>query len=465
MSIFGTPTTANGGVRLGSSMTTGDFTTSVGDLIIVYVGYSNGGAVTSFQDAAGNSYTAESSFNNSGGGQTGLFYICNGATEAKASNTVTVDLSGSPNNAICWVWDIPITGGPATFDVLGQAAASVGATLDTTGTDEFVACIGYNQTGGNFSHDTNFTLESENFQTFGGAEQATFTSAQDLTLTMGQSSADISIQGIAFKAPSSSPIAADIAGVGSVSADLIGIVDISASIAGVGSVSAETAGTGVLEADIAGVGSVVAEVGAGGSLEADIAGVGSVVAAVEGFAHISASIEGSGEVTALLSGLAQLSASIFGTSIVSVSVPSGVPIPFSQRTTAAAAVFVCIGISAPQTGQTFKPPIVASSYTTDPATLGALSLEYAALVSIYRLFGNQSINNQAQLVTLLNWAQAWIYALYTTLLTITPPEVDPDLFENLVLLVSNAVQTMFNITGLSPSVPPPPVTGAIFSLQ
>jgi hypothetical protein len=199
MSIFGSPATANGGSRGGGSFTTGTFSTSLGDLIVVFVGYSSG-AITGFSDAAGNTYSPQTPFT-AGGGQTGVFYVCLSATNVSASNSVTVTLSGGPNNSMGWVYDVPITGGPPAQDVLNQNNANVGSVLSTTGSDEIVFCIGYNQTGSNFSADSGFTLDSANFQTFGGAEHNTYSSSQSLTLKMGDSSGSDGIYGIAFKAP------------------------------------------------------------------------------------------------------------------------------------------------------------------------------------------------------------------------------------------------------------------------
>ena len=66
------------------------------------------------------------------------------------------------------------------------------------------------------------------------------------------------------------------------------------------------------------------------------------------------------------------------------------PLPFSKRTTAAAAVFACLSIASPMQG--------APTLTSNVAILTALQLEYAQLVNLYPVLIHQdTANNQADL--------------------------------------------------------------------
>lgn len=207
MSIFGTIADANGGERFEASITSGEFSTALGDLIAIFVGFSDSGTVAEFTDVAGNDYTPQALFHNLNGGQFGQWYVCLSATKASATNTATATFSGgAQNNSIIWVYDTPISGGTPELD--GAVAQGAGSTGDfnTTGLDEIVFCVGYNQTGGNFTVDTDFTLDSDNFGTFGGAEHATFSSAQNgLDLSFDGSSNGITVAAIAFKAAPPAP--------------------------------------------------------------------------------------------------------------------------------------------------------------------------------------------------------------------------------------------------------------------
>lgn len=84
-----------------------------------------------------------------------------------------------------------------------------------------------------------------------------------------------------------------------------------------------------------------------------------------------------------------------------------IPLPFSQRTTAATATFACIFIASPQG---------APKLTTNPTTLGALQLEYAQLLNIYpELIHQPTANNQADLYAAIAQALIIVDQLSATL--------------------------------------------------
>ena len=92
------------------------------------------------------------------------------------------------------------------------------------------------------------------------------------------------------------------------------------------------------------------------------------------------------------------------------------PLPFSKRLTTSTGVFCCIFISAPQGAQQFPMPA---------ALLGALALEYAQLVSVYRLLLNQDTSNDdAELTAAINTAVTTVSALKITLSSISTPSGD-----------------------------------------
>jgi hypothetical protein len=84
-----------------------------------------------------------------------------------------------------------------------------------------------------------------------------------------------------------------------------------------------------------------------------------------------------------------------------------IPIPFSTRTTSAAAVFACIFIASPQG---------APKLTTYATYLGALQIEYSMLINIYPVLIHQdTANNQADLYAAIAKAVAIVQSLNTTL--------------------------------------------------
>lgn len=85
-----------------------------------------------------------------------------------------------------------------------------------------------------------------------------------------------------------------------------------------------------------------------------------------------------------------------------------IPLQFSRRTTAATAVFACIFIASPMQG--------AGQFTKNPATLGALQLEYAQLINVYPLLIHQdTANNQADLYAAIAQAITAVAALNGTI--------------------------------------------------
>jgi hypothetical protein len=204
MSAFGTPTIVNGGGRGVNTVTSSTFNTSIGDFIAFFVGWSSGGTVSSFSDVAGNTYVARPAFVG-GGGQAGQWYYCSAATHASAVNAVTANFSSpGQNNVILIAYDSVIASGVISFDVDASGNGSTGA-VNTTGTDELGIGVGYNQSGGNFSADAGYTLDSANFQTFGGAEHILYSAPQTgVDLSMGQSGG-VNLQAIFFKAGAAPP--------------------------------------------------------------------------------------------------------------------------------------------------------------------------------------------------------------------------------------------------------------------
>ena len=185
MSIFGSLTTAGGGARNTSPVTTGStLNTALGDLLIVGVGWSDTGTCTGVSDTAGNSFSTPGQQNNVAGSFFQWFY-CLAATHANAANTFSATFSDATNNnTIIFVWDVPLTGGSALFDVAAPydgAGDHTTAVYSTTGSDEFVAVEAYDQfAGGGYAAQVSpaYTLDSSSFGTFGGAEHIVFASAQ-----------------------------------------------------------------------------------------------------------------------------------------------------------------------------------------------------------------------------------------------------------------------------------------------
>lgn len=185
MSIFGTPVFSSGGARF-SPTATAIANTAIGDVLLIGVGWSDSGTV-SVVDSAGNTYTP-GIVHLGGSHQNFQWWYCLGATHASATNTVTATFSNTTNNnTILSVRDIPCSG-TAEFDV--DVASDGGndattASYSTAGIDEFVAVDAYDQSGtGGYEAEAGYTLDSDSFATFGGAEHTLFDSAQtDITST------------------------------------------------------------------------------------------------------------------------------------------------------------------------------------------------------------------------------------------------------------------------------------------
>ena len=304
MSIFGSPTTVGGGARSAATVVTGStISTSVGDLILVGVGWSDSGTCTGVMDVAGNSFTAGTQHNGAAGSFFQWFW-CNVATMSSAINAFTASFSNpTNNNTVIFVWDIPLTGA-ASFDV---DVASDGGTDKTTavystaGSDEFVAVMAYDQAGGGgYAAQTSpmYTLDSSSFGTFGGAEHIVFASAQtNIQSTFSAGSSGSAAFALAFYAS------------GGGGGNLI------AAITGQGALSAST-GAFNLAAVMAGHGTVAGALFGKGALAAVVAGHGAVVAGGLGLSLIEDSMEGTSVVEADLGGIGVLASAMLGHGIL-----------------------------------------------------------------------------------------------------------------------------------------------------
>ena len=108
------------------------------------------------------------------------------------------------------------------------------------------------------------------------------------------------------------------------------------------------------------------------------------------------------------------------------------PLPFSKRLTAATVVFRCLIIAAPTYSSLSEGPMPTSAQalTTVPATIAALQLEYAQLVSVYDAFlpGPQIVSvNPANITEQL----------------VTIPEPTPE--EQFAALVTAAITAVTNL--------------------
>lgn len=204
MSVFRTPTKASGGHAPGSSSTAvaSALSTSSGDLIVaVCVGSQGIGTTVSFSDTIGNSYVVIGSPSVSGNaGSAGSIFIgyCLSSKASNVANVVTATF-GATQASFSWiyVWDVPISGGTAAFDVsnLTKSSASgntpTSGSFSTTGEDELVlVAAGNDFTGITYTAGSGYTLDSSGFVSgVGGAERQLFTSPQSgITASMGQSS-------------------------------------------------------------------------------------------------------------------------------------------------------------------------------------------------------------------------------------------------------------------------------------
>jgi hypothetical protein len=89
-----------------------------------------------------------------------------------------------------------------------------------------------------------------------------------------------------------------------------------------------------------------------------------------------------------------------------------IALPFSQRTTAAVAIFACIQIASPEG--------VARTLTSDAAVIAALQLIYAQLNHVYLILIHQDIPNQhIVLVAAVALAVTIVASLNSTLAALT----------------------------------------------
>lgn len=182
MSVFGTESNAHGGTRTSSPATTGTFVTSVGDLIIVGVGWSDSGTA-SVSDVAGNTYIPLTQ--RVGAFSTFFQYFYCFATAASAVNAVSAAFSNpTNNNTVVFVRDIPLSGGAAyDFDSASDGGndATTGS-WSSTGSDEYVGVQAYDQFGtDSYAPGSGYSLDSAGFDPaspFGGAEHQLFSSPQ-----------------------------------------------------------------------------------------------------------------------------------------------------------------------------------------------------------------------------------------------------------------------------------------------
>lgn len=301
MSIFGSLTTAFGGARSAATVSTsGTVDTSVGDLIIVGVGWSDSGTCTGVTDTAGNSFTPGTKHNGAGGSFFQWFY-CLAATGADASNGATASFSNpSNNNTIISLRDVVLTGGTAAFDVdvpSDGGSDHTTAVYSTAGSDEFVAVDAYDQAGGGgyaAQISPAYTLDSASYGTFGGAEHIVFSSTQS-SITSGFSAGSSSSAAFALGIQASG---------GSPGAIVCGML-------GAGALSANT-GNFNLVAAMAGSGSLTGLVKGKGALAAILAGSGSMTAAGIPLSNVSSSFLGTSTLTGILKGVGTIAANLAG---------------------------------------------------------------------------------------------------------------------------------------------------------
>jgi hypothetical protein len=206
MSIFGTAATGNGGARFANSLPASAVDTATGDLIVVGVGWSDGGTVTGVTDTAGNTY---SPLTKRTGGSTGYlqFWYVIGAT-ANASNVVTAATSLSNNYSTIFVWDVPVTATP-TYDTdsdAGTASSGDSGAFTTTGTDELV--LGFSLDGfgsDSYAAGSGYTFDGD-YGTFSGAAHGVFSTTLSGAATIFSSVPSTSyVIAVAFKGAGGPP--------------------------------------------------------------------------------------------------------------------------------------------------------------------------------------------------------------------------------------------------------------------
>jgi hypothetical protein len=218
MSIFGTPTTGdNSNYPLGAgqgTMTSSDFSTSVGDLIVVNVISSDGASAPAnaptIVDVAGNSYTSLT-YRNGSGSYGGRWFYCLAATMANGNNHVTVTYpnTGTLSGVVCF--NFPL-GGTALYDfdtdiVPNQSSPGHSPSFSGTGTDELIVAVAFDTSRiTTFVAGSGYTAHqvSGSFTQFMAGEYGDFapTLPTQSTFTWASGSTAIGVMSIGFKAAS-----------------------------------------------------------------------------------------------------------------------------------------------------------------------------------------------------------------------------------------------------------------------
>jgi len=220
MSIFGnTPQTQGLGALAATSLTSGNFNTAVGDLVVVLV--QNGSPASTpaidVTDSAGNIYYTTGR-NNLAGVSLYIEWFYTVAKTASATNVISITSSvasgaGKPFNA--FIWDFAITGGIPIFDYHTISARNTTPSgsistlgFNTTGTDELILAGIYDTNGDTFTAGTGFTFNAQfGAGNSGDAEFGIFTNGP----TTGQTASfntsgtfNTGIMAISFRAASTS---------------------------------------------------------------------------------------------------------------------------------------------------------------------------------------------------------------------------------------------------------------------
>jgi hypothetical protein len=212
-SIFGTPVTAaNSSTSTSTTIAASALNTAAGDLVVVVARAGSNVTINSTADTAGNVYTPLTAQANGGNGGLRLFYTLNAT--ANAANVVTVTYSATNTFRFIYVWDIPVSGGLAKFDVEGGALSTssvstlTSSNFSTTGTDEIVlvaVTMGATSRTAAISQ-SGYSLDSSSVNSggFGGSAHGIFASPQagtNVTMTWtGGAAPSSEIVAGAFKA-------------------------------------------------------------------------------------------------------------------------------------------------------------------------------------------------------------------------------------------------------------------------
>jgi hypothetical protein len=117
--------------------------------------------------------------------------------------------------------------------------------------------------------------------------------------------------------------------------------------------------------------------------------------------------------------------------------PAFIPLPFSKRLTASAAVFACIGITSPQG---------APRLTSNVPILVALQLEYSQLINIYPVLIHQdTANNRADLYAAIAKATTTVENLNTTIESMMAVGDAGFQLRDMQIVVANALTALHNV--------------------